>query len=265
MTQPNDEYHLSQSPPRNEYQLSDTDRINSLESSVASFNHMVVLLNERLDALASTRHEAAIVEPMPNVAVNLNSRIQNVGHSQNLLVSQVEAVRKHQKDHDDTVAVEMYDIRNKAKKLHDQFVDFMLHDHDPSPMDPRGPGSVDALVTTGPDTSNMQREITSLHHLTFYINKDLRKLHAAFPLLFNDQAKGEFSVDAIDKEFTDFVEGVRRIGQGREPVTLEAMPAKEAPVVTGPLPSRTYMDQIKNSLKIIEKECDILKHLWRQP
>ena len=178
MTQPNDDYQLSDSPPRNEYQLSDTDRINYLESSVASFNHMVVLLNERLDALEAARLAA---EMPPNVESDLHRRIQNVDSSHNLLVSQVEAVRKHQKDHYDTVTAEIYDLHFKVQKLNDEFVEFMSHGRDPSPVNPRGPGNAGAQV------------------------------------------------------------------------------------VTGPLPSHSYMDQIKKSLKIIEKECDILKHLWRQP
>ena len=82
MTQPNDDYQLSDSPPRNEYQLSDTDRINYLESSVASFNHMVVLLNERLDSLEAARLAA---EMPPNVESDLHRRIQNVDSSHNLL------------------------------------------------------------------------------------------------------------------------------------------------------------------------------------
>lgn len=178
MTQPNDNDQLSDSPPRNEYQLSDTDRINSLESSVASFNHMVVLVNERLDSLEAARLAA---EMPPNVGSDLHRRIQDVGKSHNLLVSQVDEVRKHQKDHDDTVAADIYDLHFKAQKLNDEFVEFMLHGHNPSPVDPRGPGNAGAQV------------------------------------------------------------------------------------VTGPLPSHSYMDQVKKSLKIIEKECDILKHLWRQP
>ena len=163
MTQPNDEYHLSQSPPRNTYQLNNTERINYLESSVASFNHMVVLLNERLDALEATRHEAEIPT---NVATNLGSRIERV-------FTQMNATYTDQKDHDEKVAAEIASILKTMQDLKYKVAQCATPNHDPSP------------------------EAT----------------HA----------------------------------------------------ITGPLPSRTYMDQIKKSLKVIETECDILKHLWRQP
>ena len=138
MTQPNDEY-----------QLSDTDRINYLESSVASFNHMVVLLNERLDAL-----EAA--QPSKEAPILTGAAPAHI--------HDLSAVYDH-----------IQDLRD--------------------------------------ENTNLRRNVQHIQTL----------------------------------------------------VMEAAQPSKEAPVVTGPLPSRTYMDQIKKSLKIIEKECDILKHLWRQP
>ena len=185
MTQPNDDCQLSDSPPRNDYQLSDTDRINHLESSVASFNHMVVLVMERVDSLEAARHEPAIADPVPHAMVSLGQRIDR-------LRGDVNTWDAHLQDQ----------LSSNAKELRQRLV------------------ALEQANTTHKD----------VHDNLIAIEAELL-------------GKLEIRVGALEV----------------------ASPSKGAQVVTGPLPSHSYMDQIKKSLKIIETECDILKHLWRQP